>query len=197
MISITLEGYLGKKLGKSWDLNVRSVIEIFEAIEANTNKITRFHKDLQKFITHFVVYVNGKLMPAYLINSKILNSGDVLRIVPLIQGAVFVIDDLILYIAITLMVLSMVLAVVLSPKAPKDVKTNSTILGGIRNVVNRNIPVPIGYGRLRIGSAVISNDILISNIPSNSTLQSSSSAFINGGEIGGKGTGTVKPEIEN
>ena len=192
MISITLEGYLGKKLGKSWNLNVRSVVEIFEAIEANTNKITRFHRDLQKFVTHFVVYINGKLMPAHLLNSKILNSGDVLRVVPVIQGGFIW-----LIIGIVLIVLSMVLAVVLSPKAPKDVKTNSTILGGIRNVTNRNIPVPIGYGRLRIGSAVISNDILISNIPSNSTMQSSSSAFINGGEIGGKGTGTVKPEIEN
>lgn len=192
MISITLEGYLGKKLGKSWNLNVRSVVEIFEAIEANTNKITRFHRDLQKFVTHFVVYINGKLMPAHLLNSKILNSGDVLRVVPVIQGGFIW-----LIIGIVLIVLSMVLAVVLSPKAPKDVKTNSTILGGIRNVINRNIPVPIGYGRLRIGSAVISNDILISNIPSNSTLQSSSSTFINGGEIGGKGTGTVKPEIEN
>ena len=192
MISITLEGYLGKKLGKSWNLNVRSVVEIFEAIEANTNKITRFHRDLQKFVTHFVVYINGKLMPAHLLNSKILNSGDVLRVVPVIQGGFIW-----LIIGIVLIVLSMVLAVVLSPKAPKDVKTNSTILGGIRNVTNRNIPVPIGYGRLRIASAVISNDILISKIPSNSTLQSSSSAFINGGEIGGKGTGTVKPEIEN
>lgn len=192
MISITLEGYLGKKLGKSWNLNVRSVVEIFEAIEANTNKITRFHRDLQKFVTHFVVYINGKLMPAHLLNSKILNSGDVLRVVPVIQGGFIW-----LIIGIVLIVLSMVLAVVLSPKAPKDVKTNSTILGGIRNVINRNIPVPIGYGRLRIGSAVVSNDILISNIPSNSTLQSSSSTFINGGEIGGKGTGTVKPEIEN
>ena len=53
------------------------------------------------------------------------------------------------------------MSIVLSPKAPKDVKTNSTILGGIRNVLNRNIAVPIGYGRMRLGSAVISNDIQV------------------------------------
>ena len=29
--------------------------------------------------------------------------------------------------------------------------------------MNRNVVVPIGYGRLRIGSAVISNDIRISD----------------------------------
>jgi predicted phage tail protein len=34
-------------------------------------------------------------------------------------------------------------------------------LGSIRNVLNRNIAIPIGYGRLRIGSAVISNDIIV------------------------------------
>jgi len=65
-------------------------------------------------------------------------------------------------IGLTLIALSIVLSIVLSPKQPKDVKTNSTIIGGIRNVLNRNIAVPIGYGRLRIGSAVISNDIGIS-----------------------------------
>lgn len=173
MISVTLEGYLGKKLGKSWNLNVNSVLEIFEAIEANTNKITRFHKDLQKFVTHFVVYVNEELMPSSYITSKILNSGDKLRIVPIIQGGAISAATVLAYLAVALAVLSFILAIVLSPKAPKDVKTNSTILGGIRNVMNRNIPVPIGYGRLRIGSAVISNDILISNITTNSTLQSS------------------------
>ena len=60
------------------------------------------------------------------------------------------------------MILSIVLSIILSPKVPKDVKTNSSILGGINNVLNRNAPVPLGYGRLKIGSLVISNDILIS-----------------------------------
>lgn len=183
MISITLEGYLGKKLGKSWNLNVNSVLEIFEAIEANTNKITRFHKDLQKFVTHFVVYVNEELMPSCYITSKILNSGDKLRIVPIIQGGVVSTTTVLTYIAIALAVLSFILAMVLSPKAPKDVKTNSTILGGIKNVMNRNVPVPIGYGRLRIGSSVITNDILVSNIVSSTSLQSSASTFMQYGVV--------------
>jgi hypothetical protein len=59
------------------------------------------------------------------------------------------------------MILSIVLSIILSPKVPKDVKTNSSILGGINNVLNRNAPVPLGYGRLRVGSLVISNDIII------------------------------------
>ena len=160
MINIILEGVLGKTLGNSWNLNVNSVLEVFEAIEANTNRITKFYKDLEKTMTHFVVYIDDKIMPPHLLNSKILNSGSTVKILPIIQGSE---PTTMIIIGLTLIALSFVLAVVLSPKQPKDVKTNSTIIGGIRNVLNRNIAVPIGYGRLRIGSAVISNDIGISN----------------------------------
>jgi len=163
MIDITLHGILGKKLGKNWQLDVDSVFEIFEAVEANNQKINKYFSDFKKFVSHFVVYIDGKIMPSHLLKSKILENGSKVEIVPVIQGGGI---ELII-IGILLIVLSIVLAVVLSPKAPKDVKTNSSILGGIRNVLNRNIPVPIGYGRLRIGSAVISNLISISPIPAN------------------------------
>ncbi len=162
MIDITLHGILGKKLGKNWQLNVDSVYEIFEAIEANNQKVNKYFTDFKKFVSHFVVYIDGKIMPAHLLKSKMLENGTKVEILPVVQGGVTLV-----VIGILLIVLSIVLAVVLSPKAPKDVKTNSTILGGIRNVLNRNIPVPIGYGRLRVGSAVISNLISISPIAAN------------------------------
>lgn len=162
MIDITLHGILGKKLGKNWKLNVDSVFEIFEAIEANNYKINKYFSDFQKFVTHFVVYVDGKILPPHLLKSKIFNTDSKVEILPVVQGG----DPItLIVVGILLIVLSIVLAVVLSPKAPKDVKTNSTVLGGIRNVLNRNIPVPIGYGRLRIGSAVISNMIGVTAIP--------------------------------
>ena len=45
----------------------------------------------------------------------------------------------------------------LSPKDPKQVKTSSFIFSSKDNVTNRNTPVPVSYGRLRIGSHVISS----------------------------------------
>jgi hypothetical protein len=180
MINITLEGVLGQTLGNSWILNVNSVLEIFEAIEANTNKITKFYKNLEKTMTHFVVYIDDKVMPPHLLNSKILNSGSNVKILPIIQGSE---PTTMIIIGLTLIALSMILAVVLSPKQPKDVKTNSTIIGGIRNVLNRNIAIPIGYGRLRIGSAVISNDVGISN--AEGTIYSNAG----GGSFAGYGAG--------
>jgi len=163
MVNITLHGLLGKKLGKDWLLEVESIIEIFEAIEANNIKINKYFSDMNKFVSHFIVYVDGKIIPYYLLKSKILKSDSKVDVVPVIQGGWLV------AIGIILIALSFVLMMVLSPKLPKDVKTNSTILGGVRNVLNRNIPVPLGYGRLRIGSAVITNDIIITKINDDSS----------------------------
>ena len=157
MIDITLHGILGKKLGKNWRLNVDSVYEIFEAVEANNQKINKYFSDFQKFITHFIVYVNGKILPPHLLKSRILENENKVEIIPIVQGG----GTALIITGIIMMILSIVLSIVLSPKVPKDVKTNSSILGGINNVLNRNAPVPLGYGRLRIGSLVISNDIII------------------------------------
>jgi predicted phage tail protein len=47
----------------------------------------------------------------------------------------------------------------LSPKSPTDIKTVSRLFSNYENVTLRNVAIPIGYGRLRIGSIVISNQI--------------------------------------
>lgn len=164
MVDITLRGILGKQFGSEWRLNVSSVLEIFEAIEANTSKVSKCFYDLQKFATHFIVFIDGKAMPSYLLNSNVLKKNNRVEILPIVQGsgaglALFIVGVL-------LTVASIVITKMLSPKAPKDVKTNSTILGGIRNVTARNIVVPIGYGRLKLGSAVVSNYISINNLSS-------------------------------
>ena len=71
MINIVLHGVLGKKLGRTWLLDVDSVHEIFEAVEANSQKINKYFSDFKKFVSHFVVYVDGKILPPYLLKSKI------------------------------------------------------------------------------------------------------------------------------
>jgi len=161
MVDITLRGILGKQFGSEWKLNVSSVLEIFEAIEANTGKVYRCLYDLKKFATHFMVFVDGKAMPPYLLNSKILKKDNKVEIVPVVQGGGFL---AVFLIGVLFTVLSVVITKMLSPKAPKDVKTNSTILGGIRNVTSRNGVVPIGYGRLRLGSSVVSNYISVNDL---------------------------------
>jgi predicted phage tail protein len=175
MVDITLKGILGKQFGSEWKLNVSSVLEIFEAIEANTSKVSKCFYDLQKFATHFIVFIDGKAMPSYLLNSNILKKNNKVEILPIVQGSGAAVALFIIGVLLT--VASVVITKMLSPKAPKDVKTNSTILGGIRNVTARNIVVPIGYGRLKLGSSVISNYISVSDLSNQSSNSNPSGGF--------------------
>lgn len=52
--------------------------------------------------------------------------------------------------------ISFLISKLLTPKDPKQVKTSSYILSGKANVAARNTPIPIGYGKLRVGSLIIS-----------------------------------------
>ena len=161
MVNITLKGILGKKLGPDWNLSVSSVFEIFEAVEANTSAVSKNFSDLQEFVTHFMVFVDGKAVPYYLMNSKILKQNSKVEIVPLVQGSAAIIPFII---SMVFSVIATIITKQMSPKSPKDVKTNSTILGSMRNVTSRNVVVPIGYGRLRLGSVLVSN--YITSVPS-------------------------------
>lgn len=168
MITVKLEGSLAKDLGKNWELDVESVFEIFQAFNANLDNFSKIFADWQKLFSHFIVYIDGKAMPAHLLKSKTLKNKKEVSIVPIIQGGAITGSTWLIITGITMMVLSIVLMFVLSPKAPKDIKTDSTVIGGVRNVLNRNIVIPIGYGRLRVGSAVVSNDLKVKQIMVNS-----------------------------
>jgi predicted phage tail protein len=51
----------------------------------------------------------------------------------------------------------------MTPKSPVDVKTNSRLFSNYENVTARNVPVPLGYGRVKVGSIVVSNNLIITN----------------------------------
>jgi predicted phage tail protein len=160
MINLNLRGILGKKFGEKWNLEVRSVYEAFEAIQANCSGINPFFNKIEKFCSHFIVLINGKILRPHLLKSDILKKNDTVDILPIVQGGITVTAAIVLIaIGIVLIAAAIVLTKLMSPKVPKDVQTDSSILGGIRNVTNQNIVVPIGYGRLLVGSAVISSSI--------------------------------------
>ena len=161
MTEIKFKGVLAEKFGENWKLNVSSVLEVFQAVQANTSQERNLFTDLNKFCTHFIITVDGSILPPHLLNSKILKNNTKVEIVPVVQGGGL--EAIVLFvIGLALTVLSMVLMKALSPDSPKDVATSSRILGKVRNVLNRNIVVPLGYGRMRVGSAVISNNFFIS-----------------------------------
>lgn len=159
MVNVKLHGIFENFVKTDWHLNVKTVGEALEAIEANSNKLLGALGTMQEYLSYFIVYVDEKIMPPEYLNSPILKKNSVIEIVPLILGADFGLGTLIILMLIS-MGIQMLITRLLSPKAPKDIKNNSRMFSAYENVTKRNVPIPIGYGRLKIGSVLISNDLI-------------------------------------
>jgi predicted phage tail protein len=168
MINVKLHGIFEQFVKTEWNLNVRTVFEAFEAIEANSGKLLETLGTFQDYLTHFIIYVDDKPMSVEYLNSPILKKDSRVEVVPLILGSDFGMSFLIglLLLAISTGI-QLLITKLMSPKAPKDVKNNSRLFSGYENVTKRNVPVPIGYGRLKIGSVVVSNGLTLINKISN------------------------------
>jgi predicted phage tail protein len=158
MVNIKLHGVFENLIKTEWNLNVKTVSEAFEAIEANSGKLLKALGVLEEYISHFLIYVDGKIMSPEYLNSPILNKDSKIEIAPLILGSDGGISFLVFLIILIISTgIQILVTKLLSPKAPKDIKNNSKLFSGYENVTKRNVSIPIGYGRLKIGSVVISN----------------------------------------
>ena len=166
MVTIKLHGIFEEFVKTDWLLNVKTVGEAFEAIEANSNKMLTALGNMQEYLTHFIIYVDDKIMPPEYLNSPILKKNSKIEVVPLMIGAI---ADWIVFLIIMIiaMGIQMLVTRLMSPKAAKDIKNNSRIFSGYENVTKRNVAIPIGYGRLKIGSIVVSNDLQIKGVIDN------------------------------
>ena len=168
MVNVKLHGVFENFVKTDWLLNVKTVGEAFEAIEANSNKMLTALGTMQEYLTHFIIYVDDKIMPPEYLNSPILKKNSKIEVVPVLMGAIAGLD-LLVYLVILLiaMGIQMLITHLMSPKAPKDIKNNSRMFSGYENVTKRNVAIPIGYGRLKIGSIVVSNDLQIKGVIDN------------------------------
>ena len=164
-MNIKLNGIFENFIDTEWNLNVSSVLEAFEAIEANSNKLISTLGILNEYITHFIIYVDGEIVPPEYINSPILNKKSKIEIIPLILGAGTEILIGLVLLAISTGI-QMLITKLLTPKSPTDVKTTSRLFSNYENVTMRNVAVPIGYGRCKVGSIVLSNNISFSTYAS-------------------------------
>ena len=62
MRKVFLHGELGNSLGKEWDLEIDSVQEIFCAIDANTNKFTKFLADNSEKFKYYTFQVDSEYL---------------------------------------------------------------------------------------------------------------------------------------
>lgn len=164
MVNVKLHGVFENLIKTEWNFNVKTVSEAFDAIEANSEKLVKTLGILEEYISHFLIYVDDKIMPPEYINSPILNKNSKIEVVPLIIGSDFGITLLVSLIIMAIATgIQILITKLLSPKTPKDIKNNSKLFSGYENVAKRNIAIPIGYGRLKIGSVVVSNYLYNTN----------------------------------
>jgi predicted phage tail protein len=165
MVNIKLHGIFENYVKTEWHLNVKTVFEAFEAIEANSGKLLEALGNFQEYLTHFIVYVDDKPVSHEYFSSPILKKDSKIEVVPLILGsAIAGIDILIAVLLIAIATgIQILITSLMTPKAPKDIKNNSRLFSGYENVTKRNVAIPIGYGRLKIGSIVIANDVNLTN----------------------------------
>ena len=172
MTNVFLEGRLGDVVGQEFTFKARNVKEVLSAIEANTGKLRNYLFSNKKRL--FAIFVEGK--EAGLFTSV---KGKVVRILPILFGSVAAISAAIaakllgaaagaaakavvgfiigaVLSAVLSFGISMLISKMLKPDDPDTVSTSSFIFGQAENVANQGVPVPVGYGRLKIGSRIIS-----------------------------------------
>jgi len=177
--SIYLHGKLGQEFGKKWELDVKSIPEAFHAINCNNgnfldtvihslyegSKYTILKKDINKI-------KSKKDFEENVLSQDELDQGlisEELHIISSIEGGAvvlpivgeIVIGELILNAVIMTAISYGIAALTKPPDPPKitsnQISTKSYVLNGPSNRASQGSPVPIGYGRLRIGSNVISS----------------------------------------
>ena len=143
MTTIRIEGWLGELLGRKWDLKVKNFVELFNAIENNTHKLRSLL--LKTRGNSFAMFVDGELVD----NKNFLFTnirGKKVDILPVLAGA-------------TTMGISILIAKLMAPDDPQAVNTTSFLFGAAENVASQGQVVPVGYGRMRTGSKVISSSM--------------------------------------
>ena len=138
MVNIKLHGVFENFIKTEWNLNVCTILEVFEAIEANTNKLVSTLGILDEYISHFIIYADDKIVSPEYLNSPILNKNSKVEIVPLIVGSAEIAIGLLLMLIGT--GIQLLITKMLTPKAPIDIKTTSHLFSNYENVAARNVP---------------------------------------------------------
>ena len=160
MTSVRIHGILAREFGDSFMLNIGNPSDVLQAIDCNREGFIRRIIQLQKEGFGYDIIVNktrireGRQMNAH-------KNPEVIDLVPVIAGSgleaiVFIFEKLITA------VLFAAVAYALSPKPDQEAleaeaaaSKQSLIFSNSVNVASQGAPVPVGYGRLIVGTQVI------------------------------------------
>ena len=173
MTNISIEGHLAEVVGPKWQLKVRNFIELFNAIEANTHKLRAYLNGCTG--NYWAIFVDEEKVDAERFMFQNIENKHV-RIIPLlaggaatlaaaivsaigVQGTAALILEFVISAIISMAIsfgLSMLMAKLMKTDDPEAANTTSYIFSSPQNVSQQGQVVPVGYGRIQVGSTAIS-----------------------------------------
>jgi predicted phage tail protein len=189
MTKINLHGILKYEFGEVIPLNITRPKEVIDAIDSIKKDFRIRVYQLARENVHFNIIADGESVKNFN-QLEMKKNFKQIDIVPMVAGGVFVIDDIIIMAAINIaiMVASMAIQMAMRPKPPKPEQLQSEVSAGKQsflissntNLAQQGVPVPVGYGRLRVGSYVIQSSVksyhqtqqISAILPTNSDTQS-------------------------
>jgi len=178
MTQVILHGILAKEFRKSFSLAIKRPKEAFDAISCSHSNFRNRIAELANQGIYFALLVDGKKITS-MEELSIASDNQKIDITPVICGhgpfpfiapfivkaGAFIASNAFLsqlVVGVAMMGIQMMLAPKPETQRPESVVNSakqSFLFSSKANVAEQGIPVPVGYGRLRVGSAIIQSTI--------------------------------------
>lgn len=162
MTKINLHGILKYEFGEVPPLSITRTREIIDAIDTVKKDFRARIYELARQNIHFNIIADGESIKD-LNQLEMKKNFKQIDIVPVIAGAIAPLVYFLIQIAI--MLVSMAIQYAMRPKPPKieqqqlqsevSAQKGSFIFSNRANLTQQGQPVPVGYGRLRVGTSTI------------------------------------------
>jgi predicted phage tail protein len=182
MTNVIIHGRLGEIVGKHHKFACSKLSEVFRAIESNTGRLRKYTSLNRK--RKMSIFVNGKMASDKNFDLVNVKNSEVV-ILPILMGAIGVTIVTLISTAATLSVKAKIAAVIiniafaigmsllmsklLAPDDPDTASTSSYIFNQAENAAKQGSPVPVGYGRFKVGSTILSVSLI--NVDKSLTLE--------------------------
>lgn len=177
MTTINLHGILAEEFGACFQIAIRNAKETIEAISANKQNFRHRMMELAKSGINYTIIVDGyhikKIQELNFKNPKeidlvpaIMGAGGARKII----GAILTVVGIVLMFTPFAPLGAVLISTGVTLMMTKETKTDpissytsaakeSLVFSSKANITQQGVPVPVGYGRLRVGSVVIQSSI--------------------------------------
>lgn len=185
MKTIILHGILEKYFCKTFKSNPRDIKDLFKFLYCNFQNYDCKMSVVQKYCSGIAVVLDDEFIFDCEIDDfeKKFFAASKIELIPCSYFSAFLgiaagfLIKFVLVVAISVGI-SMLITNLMKSKDPKQTKTASYIFGNKENISERNSPVFLNYGRLKIGSNIINASILNFDITSSDNIQIFARSFI-------------------